>query len=75
MSRGSHLSAGCLPTLDPKDAFSLQTVEILSEATAICEEVVPLHSEHQQRVDFIEGIENAEEVSRMAMGCNGKEVA
>lgn len=72
MSRGSHLSAGCLPTFNPEDALSLETVEILGEAAAICEEVVPLHNEHKQRVDFIEVIENPEEVSGMAVGCNSK---
>ena len=72
MARSPHLSAGCLSTLDPEDALSLKTVEVLSEAAAICEEIVPLHHEHKQRVDFIEGIENPEEVSGMAMGCNGK---
>jgi hypothetical protein len=35
---------------------------------------VPLHQEHKHRVDFIEGVRDAEEVPWIAEGGDGEEV-
>ena len=61
--------------LGSEDALALQAVEVLSERAAPAHEIVALDEQHEERVDLIVAIENADQVSRVAVGGDGEEVA
>ena len=60
---------------DAQCALALQAVEVLDEAAAVGAQVVALDDEGEQRVQLIEGVEDAEEVARAAVGREDEEVA
>lgn len=55
--------------------LALETVEVLSETTAMCFQKMSLYSEHKQSVEFIERVKNAEEVTGMSMSGNGEKIS
>lgn len=58
-----------------EDALALQRVEVLGERAAEGAEVVALDEEGEERVDFVVGVEDAQEVAGMAVGCDSEDVA
>ena len=60
---------------DMRYLFALEVVEMFGEGAAVVFEVMTLDEEHEEGVDFIEGIEETEEVAGMAVGCESEEVA
>lgn len=58
-----------------QDALALQAIEVFGEAAAVGAEVVPLHEEVEERVDFVVVVEDAEEVAGVALGGEDEEVA
>lgn len=53
---------------DAQDALALEAVEVLGEAAAVGEEVVALDEEYEEGVDFIEGVEDPEEIAGLTVG-------
>jgi len=74
-SRRTKSGTRSFAAFDLEHSFAFETVKVLCETPAICSEVVSLNSEHEKRVDLIEGIQEAQKVSRVTMGSYGKEVA
>lgn len=72
---GGDLGARDLAILDAQDALALQGVEVLGEGAAEGAEVVALDDQGEQGVDFVEGVEDAEEVARVAVGGDGEDIA
>ena len=58
-----------------KNSLAFQAVEVLCEAAAKSAEVVSLDEEGEEGVDFVEGVEDAEEVAGMSVCCDGEEIA
>ena len=55
-----------------KNTFTLETIEVFREASAISKKVVPLNGKHKKGIDFVKGIEGSQEVSRMTMSGESK---
>lgn len=55
-TRSPNTGAWCFSTFDAEDSLALKIIEILGETSAIGLEVMPLHGQHQQCIDLIEGI-------------------
>ncbi len=51
-----------------EDSFAFEAIEVFCEAAAVSFEVVALYGEHKEGVEFIEGIEDTEEVARVPVG-------
>lgn len=68
------MCAGDFAAFNTLDSLALEAVEVLSEAAAVGEEVVPLNKEHEESVDFIEGIEDPKEVAGMTVSGQGKHI-
>ena len=62
------MSARDLAAFDEQDTLALEVVEVLGEAAAVGEEVVALDEEHEECVNFIEGIEDPQEVAGLTVG-------
>lgn len=69
------LGAGRLAAGDAEDALALEAVEVLGEAAGVGAEEVALDKEEEGGVDFIEVVEDADEVAWVAVGGDGEEVA
>ena len=72
---GAHLRARTLAAFDTQHPRSFHGVEVLGEAAAVGAQEVALHDQHEQRVDFIEGVEDGQEVAWVAWCGDGEEVA
>jgi hypothetical protein len=68
----AKLCARHFVTFRAKNALAFEPVEVLGEAATICTQKVPLHQEHEKRVNFIERVEDAEKVAGMTVGGDGK---
>lgn len=55
-----------------ENALAFEPIEVLGEAAAICTQKVPLHQKHEERVNFIERVEDAEKVAGMTVGGDGE---
>lgn len=51
-----NTSPWCFFTFDTEDSLALKIVEIFSKGSAIGLEIMPLHGQHKERIDFIEGV-------------------
>lgn len=74
-SRSAELGAWHLAILDMENALALEAVEVLCEGAAEGAEVVSFDDEGEEGVDFVKGVENAKEVTRVAVGCDGKDIS
>lgn len=52
----SDLSTGCFSSFDTEDALALEAVEVLGEAAAIGEKVMPLNGQREKRIELIERV-------------------
>ena len=71
----SDSSSRSFSTLYTEHTLALETIKVLRETSTVGEEVVALYDKSNKGIDFIEGIEDAKEVSWMAMGRKSQEVA
>ena len=55
--------------------FSLEAIKVLREGSATRPEVVPLDDQHRQGVEFVEGVEYAQQVPRVSLRRDCEEVA
>lgn len=56
-------------------SLTFEAIEVLGETPTVCFEVVPLNSKHEKRVNLIERIEQAQEISRTTVSSYSQEVA
>ena len=68
----AELCARHFVTFRAENALAFEPIEVLGEAAAICTKEVPLHQEHEERINFIERVEDAEKVAGMAVGGDGE---
>ena len=71
----AQLRSGDLAAPDAEHARSFQAVEVLCETAAIGAQEVALHEQHDKRVDFIERVQDREEVAGITVGGNSHKVA
>ena len=71
----SDSSSRSFSTLYTEHTLTLKTIKVLRESSTVGKEVVALYDKSKNGIDFIEGIEDAKEVSWMAMGRKSQEVA
>ena len=75
LSSCAELCSRNLSSFYLQHTLTFQPVEILGEATSVCLEVMPFHNEHNQRVNLVKGIQDAEEIPWMSVCRDGEDVA
>ena len=58
-----------------EDALAFEPVEVLCEGAAEGAQVIAFYEQREERVEFVEGVERAQEVAGVPVGCDGEEVA
>lgn len=69
------MGARDLAILGEEDSFAFERVEVLCEGAAKGAEVVAFDEEGEERVDFVVGVEDSEEVSWMTVSRDGEDVS
>lgn len=81
LQRPSHdlwrtkLSARYLSSLDLEHQLSLECIEVLRESAAVGFQEVFVDDQGEEGVEFVEGVEDTEEIARVSMGRKSEEVA
>ena len=73
--RHGHLRPWKLAAFDIGDAFPFETIEVLCEASAIGQKVMPLYCEHEEGVKLVERVKDSKQVARMTLCRKNKKIA